>query len=314
MFKYYIAILCFFITFELQAKESLLTIKQQLDRLQREVSDLSQSVFKGSKDQTFDTIQDSSQSSNLTAFDLRIYDLEKDIKILNENFEELIFEIDDLKKLYEEINLLNSTKSLIQDNNVDILKENNITISSKDSKNILLDKENNENILGTLVINSKDLSSIEEKEILVVENQGKNEENNSKNTIELNPEEEFQKAFDMIRNQQFAEAKKALQNFITKYQDDQLVGSAHYWLGEIYFLKKEYREAALILAEGYQKFPLSFKAPNILYKLSDSLVNIDKKKDACNTLEKLMNEFPKHKLASKAKKKLTSLNCINFIE
>ena len=41
-----------------------------------------------------------------------------------------------------------------------------------------------------------------------------------------------------------------------------LAGSAHYWLGEIYLLKKENREAALVFAEGYQKYPQSIKAPD----------------------------------------------------
>ena len=92
MFKY-VVILCLFFSFSLSAKESLLTLKQQLDRLQREVSDLSQSVFQGSRDQSFKITQDTSQSTNLTAFDLRIYDLEKDIKKLNENFEEKFFKL-----------------------------------------------------------------------------------------------------------------------------------------------------------------------------------------------------------------------------
>ena len=52
----------------------------------------------------------------------------------------------------------------------------------------------------------------------------------------------------------------------------------------------------------------------MLFKLSTSLLIIDKKKDACNTLEKLIIEFPKNKLAYKAKKKLNSLDCINAIQ
>ena len=313
MFKY-IVILCLFLSFGLPAKESLLTLKQQLDRLQREVSDLSQSVFQRSRDQSFKITQDASQLSNLTAFDLRIYDLEKDIKKLNENFEELDFQIDDLKKLYEELKVQNSTKLLNKDNNENLVKENNIIVSSEESNNTLLDEENNRNIFGTLIINSKDLTNISEKEVLVSKNQDENQDTALQNIIELKPEEEFQKALDMIRNQQYLEAKKAFKNFISKYQDDELSGSAHYWLGEIYLLKKEYRDAALIFAEGYQKFPISFKAPDMLFKLSTSLIIIDKKKDACNTLEKLIIEFPKNKLAYKAKKKLNSLDCTNAIQ
>ena len=80
-------------------------------------------------------------------------------------------------------------------------------------------------------------------------------------------------------------------------------------MGEIYLLKKEFREAALILAEGYQKFPESIKAPDMLYKLSEALVLIDKKNDACSTLIKLDKEYPDNKLKSKVAKKVSELNC-----
>ena len=64
-----------------------------------------------------------------------------------------------------------------------------------------------------------------------------------------------------------------------------------------------------MLAEGYQKFPKNIKAPDMLYKLSMSLTNINKKKDSCNTLKKLIEEFPRHKLLSKAENSIISLDC-----
>ena len=288
---------------ELQAKESLLTLSQQLERLQREVNDLSVSVNKGQDKNNSEVVKNLDETSNLTVFDLRIYDLEKDIKMLNQNFEELIFQIDDLKEMYEELNTLNSTKLLMEN-------KNQITVFSEDSTITLLENKKNENTLGTLVIKSEDLTVSSEKNSFEEQDNDTKQNITSQTTVELKPEEEFQKAFDMMRNQRFSEAKKALEDFINKYKNNKLVGSAHYWLGEMYLIKKEYREAALIFAEGYQKFPNSFKAPDMLFKLSDSFINIDKKKNSCTTLEKLILEFPENKLAFKAEKKLISLNCI----
>lgn len=303
MFKFYIIFLCFFLSLELQAKESLLTLSQQLERLQREVNDLSVSVNKGQDKNNSEVVKNLDETSNLTVFDLRIYDLEKDIKMLNQNFEELIFQIDDLKEMYEELNTLNSTKLLMEN-------KNQITVFSEDSTITLLENKKNENTLGTLVIKSEDLTVSSEKNSFEEQDNDTKQNITSQTTVELKPEEEFQKAFDMMRNQRFSEAKKALEDFINKYKNNKLVGSAHYWLGEMYLIKKEYREAALIFAEGYQKFPNSFKAPDMLFKLSDSFINIDKKKNSCTTLEKLILEFPENKLAFKAEKKLISLNCI----
>ena len=98
----------------------MLTLKQQLDRLQREVNDLSKSVFTSKRDnfEQQEKTDDSTNAIDLTAFDLRIYDLEKDIKKLNNSFEELIFQIDDLNKLYKELNIDLSTLSLKIENSI----------------------------------------------------------------------------------------------------------------------------------------------------------------------------------------------------
>ena len=175
MIKYIIVIIFLFSSFELTAKESLLTLKQQLDRLQREVSDLNQSLYKESSNQSSTEMavtNSLSSPSNLTAFDLRIYDLEKDIKILNENFEELIFQVDDLKKLFDELNLNVSTKLLNQNNKIVLQESDDIILPSAESKVVSIIDEDNKNILGSLIINSKDLTT--NNESLLDVNQDKN--------------------------------------------------------------------------------------------------------------------------------------------
>ncbi len=302
MIKYIIfSIILFFCSFS-NAEDSLLTLKQQLDRLQREVNDLSKSVFTSKRDsfEQQETTDDATGIIDLTAFDLRIYDLEQDIKKLNNSFEELIFQIDDLNKLYKELNVDLSTISLkiensINKNNLEKKIDENTALSNSEIKE--------ENTLGSLVINSEDLSKSENT------SQDQQVKSSEESLSNLNPEDKFQLAFDLLRNQRFEEAKTSFLIFIEENKDNTLSGTAHYWLGEIYLLKKEYREAALILAEGYQQYPQSIKAPDMLYKLSESLVLMDKKNDACSTLIKLDKEYPDNKLKSKVIKKVSELNC-----
>ena len=94
------------------------------------------------------------------------------------------------------------------------------------------------------------------------------------------------------------EQAKFIRIFIEKNSNNQLSGSAYYWLGELYFRKNI---GCPIFAEGYQKFPES-KAPDMLFKLSLSLFEVNKKDEGCKTLEKLLLDFPKNKLATKTKK------------
>ena len=290
MVKYIIVLIVFF-TSLVFAEENLLTIKQQLDRLQREVNDLSKIVFQNEVHGISEKI-DNQDSANISAFDMRIYDLENDIKNLNSTFENFVFKIDEIEQLVEEIKI-KLDNSIINSNNIknmdietEVLVTEDETIESK-------------NTLGSLKINSEDLSD-------------KSEEIQNTTTLQntdLDPDAQFQIAFDLLRSQQFDKAKQALNEFIANNSENNLSGSAHYWLGEIYLLKKDYREAALILAEGYQKYPKSVKAPDSLYKLSEALSKIDKNFEACNTLNKFNKEHPNHKLASKANSKIQELKC-----
>ena len=126
----------------------------------------------------------------------------------------------------------------------------------------------------------------------------------------LSPEEQFQSAFDKIRSKKYNEAKDSFKNFIDQNPDNQLSGSAHYWLGELYVLEKKYRDAALVFAEGFQKFPSSLKAPDMLYKLSQTLYKVDKKNESCRTLEKFILDFPKNKFIKNAKTQIQEYGCL----
>ena len=290
MVKYIIVLIVFFSS-SVFSEENLLTIKQQLDRLQREVNDLSKIVFQNEV-HTITEKNDNQDSANISAFDMRIYDLENDIKNLNSTFENFVFKIDEIEELVEEIKIkLDNT--VINASSVESMEAETEVLVTED------EKIESKNTLGSLKINSEDLSQDSEdiQKTTTLQN------------IDLDPDEQFQIAFDLLRSQQFDKAKEALNEFIDNNSDNNLSGSAHYWLGEIYLLKKDYREAALVLAEGYQKYPNSVKAPDSLYKLSEALSKIDKNFEACNTLNKFNKEHPKHKLSNKANLKIQELKC-----
>ena len=58
-----------------------------------------------------------------------------------------------------------------------------------------------------------------------------------------------------------------------RYPNDPLAGNAQYWLGETYYVRKDYKNAAAAFAEGYQKYPKGPKAADDLLKLGMSLGN-----------------------------------------
>ena len=278
------------------SNDNLLTIQQQLERLQREVSDLSQTVF-SNKD--FSSTEESSDLvTNLSAIDMRIYDLEKDVKNLTGSLEEIYFQIEDvLFKLNDFEQIISSLENKFLEDNNNISNENNSNLE----REVI---ENNDNTLGSLKISSEQDSNIEQT------NEVTKNSNLNQTDVILSPEEHFQAAFDNIRNKNWDEAKNLFTKFIKNNPENQLSGSAHYWLGELYILEKKYRDAALVLAEGYQKFPKSIKSPDTLFKLSESLYLANKTIESCKTLEKLIIDFPKNKFVKNAKEKILKYDCL----
>ncbi len=301
MFKYILSVLIFFFSSCVFSNENELTISQQLERLQREVSDLSKEVFSDPSSQLNGTNNDFVQ--NLSAIDLRIYDIENDIKNLTSNLEELYFQLDDIFNKLENLEIIINNFQSAPLKNVEV----NIDEVSQDGsevQNNTLTNIETENTLGTLNISKNTNDTTEE---LVSDDQEVN--SNEKEEV-LSPEDQFQVAFDNIRDKKWQDAKISFEQFISDNPENQLSGSAHYWLGELYILEKNYREAALIFAEGFQKFPDSIKAAEMLFKLSQSLYQVEKITEACKTMEKLIIDFPKNKIIPQTKKQIVEYNCL----
>jgi tol-pal system protein YbgF len=108
-----------------------------------------------------------------------------------------------------------------------------------------------------------------------------------------NADEQYQYAFDLMRQTKYGEAEQALSTFVDEYPDHPLAGNASYWLGEAYYVRKDYNNAALTFAQTFQKYPKSGKAPDSLLKLGMSLAALGETADACKALHELSARYPK---------------------
>jgi tol-pal system protein YbgF len=106
------------------------------------------------------------------------------------------------------------------------------------------------------------------------------------------PQEQYNYAFGLLRQANYPAAEQALRSFIQRYPKDPLAGNAQYWLGETYFVRKDYSNAAAVFAEGYQKYPKGGKAADNLLKLGMALGQLGQKADACRAFARLDRDFP----------------------
>lgn len=102
---------------------------------------------------------------------------------------------------------------------------------------------------------------------------------------------QYEYAFEFVKKQEYASAETALRQFVTTNPNDDLAGNAQYWLGETYYVRGSYPEAAQQFLTGYQKYPKSPKAPDNLLKLGLSLANTGKAKEACAAYGRFTSEY-----------------------
>ncbi|MGE0743755.1 MAG: tol-pal system protein YbgF [Rhodospirillales bacterium] len=126
------------------------------------------------------------------------------------------------------------------------------------------------------------------------------------------PQEQYDYAMALLtRDQNLPEAEKALRSFVEAHPESPQVSNAQYWLGETFFARKDYQQAAAAFAEGYKKYPKSAKAPDTLLKLGMSLAQLNRRKDACAAYTRLLDNHPTASAALKgrAQREQKSLNC-----
>jgi tol-pal system protein YbgF len=109
----------------------------------------------------------------------------------------------------------------------------------------------------------------------------------------LSPQEQYDRAFDLLRQTNYEDASDAFKSFIDKNPKDKLIEDAKYWYGETLYVQDKFDSAALAFADAYQQNPNGAKAPDSLLKLAMSLGKLGKTSDACTTLDSLKSKYPK---------------------
>lgn len=89
-----------------------------------------------------------------------------------------------------------------------------------------------------------------------------------------------------------AAAQAVFEELLKRYPNDELAGNSAFWLGETFFMRQQYKQAATAYLNGYQKYPRSLKAPDSLLKLALSFDRLGQKEAACSTLGQLSSQYP----------------------
>jgi tol-pal system protein YbgF len=107
------------------------------------------------------------------------------------------------------------------------------------------------------------------------------------------PDEIYGRAFDRLKEGDYQRAERELRAFIQRFPQHPLAGNAQYWLGETYFARYDYQNAMVAFAEGYRLYKTNPKGPDNLLKLGITLAKLNRKNEACTSLARFDQEYPK---------------------
>lgn len=103
---------------------------------------------------------------------------------------------------------------------------------------------------------------------------------------------QYESAFAKLKGGDYATAQVEFDRFLKANPKHQLASNATYWYGETFYAQQKYSESARIFAESYKKYPKGPKAPDSLLKLGMSLGGAGKTKEACVALKQLKKQYP----------------------
>jgi len=102
----------------------------------------------------------------------------------------------------------------------------------------------------------------------------------------------YQQGYGALLQKDYANAEGAFRHLLDTYPSDPLAGDAQYWIGETYYVRGQYKNAADAFLSGYKRYKSSQKAPDSLLKLGMSLAELGQKDAACSTFAELKTKFP----------------------
>jgi tol-pal system protein YbgF len=126
-------------------------------------------------------------------------------------------------------------------------------------------------------------------------------------TTPVDDQAAYARAFDQLKSGEYRAAVTQFQAFMKNYPQSALLDNAQYWIGEAYYVTRDYDLAAKAFRAVGERWPASRKAPDALLKLGFTQFEQKRLTDARATLNDLVQRFPGTDAARLATERLAKL-------
>lgn len=117
----------------------------------------------------------------------------------------------------------------------------------------------------------------------------------------------YDQAFQALKELRYADAAEEFQAFIERYPDSEYTDNAQYWLGESYYVTRNYDIALTAFQTLLDRFPDSPKAPDALLKVGYTHYELEQWDSARAALTQVQELYPDTTLSRLAENRLRSM-------
>lgn len=239
----------------------------RLDRVERNISDLQKGIiddvdknltsgYISRNESRLDGLETEDQKNFgiLEQLDNKILEIEKKIELINTD---ISIRLGDIEKNIEKMSLTGEEKA----NELNSISQNNKK-SENINDQISEDPKNIPNFGGTQIPYSN-----------------------------IDPKAKYENAIKLLWSNKLDEALQEL-ILLKEIKPEDLMPNIQYWLGEVFYAKKDFNQAVIEFGEGLRNYPESIKGPDNMLKLGLSFSNLAKINEACNVLIELELKYP----------------------
>lgn len=123
-------------------------------------------------------------------------------------------------------------------------------------------------------------------------------------TTGSSPREEYEAAFELLRDGRYDAAGDAFRSFLEEHPDSRLGANARYWLGEVHYVTRAFEEAVTEFQRVIEDYPDSGKVPDAHLKLGFTFYELERWEDARGHLETVVENYPDSSVARLARTRL----------
>jgi len=117
----------------------------------------------------------------------------------------------------------------------------------------------------------------------------------------------YKDAYETFHKGDLEGARRKFEAFLKQYPNTELSDNAQFWIGETYYLKKDFERAILEYEKAIVKYPEGDKIPAALFKQALAFFELGDKTNARNLLKRVIEKYPHSDQAEMAKKKLETI-------